>query len=204
MVAHLSGAVGVDFGGHPLDTPLGDIETDGVRSIVPGCRNRCRAGKATVRDLGLLQGRNSRVVGTPETIADQLQQWRDAGVDGINVVNATIPGSYDGVRRSCDPRPAGPGTGSARVCARHHTGEALRHRPTRRASPRRTLPGFLHSSPRVGGQVCTPQPKTRDVSSTRPRETTATTTSPMTATTSGRHPVRASSRKLVFSPTLRT
>jgi hypothetical protein len=33
-------------------------------------------------------------VGTPETIADQLQQWRDAGVDGINVVNATIPGSY--------------------------------------------------------------------------------------------------------------
>jgi hypothetical protein len=50
---------------------------------------------ATVRDLGLLQGRNSRVVGTPETIADRLEQWRDAGVDGINVVNATIPGSYE-------------------------------------------------------------------------------------------------------------
>lgn len=47
-----------------------------------------------MRDLGLLQGRNSRVVGTPESIADQLQRWRDAGVDGINVVNATIPGSY--------------------------------------------------------------------------------------------------------------
>ena len=47
-----------------------------------------------MRDLGLLQGRNSRVVGTPESIADQLQHWRDAGVDGINVVNATIPGSY--------------------------------------------------------------------------------------------------------------
>jgi hypothetical protein len=48
-----------------------------------------------VRDLGLLQGRNSRVVGTPETIADHLERWRDAGVDGINVVNATIPGSYE-------------------------------------------------------------------------------------------------------------
>jgi hypothetical protein len=47
------------------------------------------------RDLGLLHGRNSRVVGTPETIADQLGQWRDAGVDGIDVVNATIPGSYE-------------------------------------------------------------------------------------------------------------
>lgn len=34
------------------------------------------------------------MVGTPESIADQLQRWRDAGVDGINVVNATIPGSY--------------------------------------------------------------------------------------------------------------
>ncbi|WP_442932949.1 LLM class flavin-dependent oxidoreductase [Mycobacterium kyogaense] len=116
MVAHLSGAVGIDFGGHDLDTPLGDIaDTDGTRSIVawvqesvsrragavgPRAQRRGRPGEshsreATVRDLGLLQGRNSRVVGTPESIADQLQRWRDAGVDGINVVNATIPGSYE-------------------------------------------------------------------------------------------------------------
>ncbi|MCV7424076.1 LLM class flavin-dependent oxidoreductase [Mycobacterium yunnanensis] len=95
MVAHLSGAVGVDFGGHPLDTPLGDIgDTDGTRSIVAWVRESVSGRDATVRDLGLLQGRNSRVVGTPETIADQLERWRDAGVDGINVVNATIPGSY--------------------------------------------------------------------------------------------------------------
>ena len=40
-------------------------------------------------------GRRSRVVGTPEQIADRLAQWRDAGVDGINVGNATIPGSYE-------------------------------------------------------------------------------------------------------------
>lgn len=95
MVAHLSGAVGVDFGGHPLDTPLGDIaDTDGVRSVVQWVRESVSGREATIRDLGLLQGRNSRVVGTPDTIADQLQRWRDAGVDGINVVNATIPGSY--------------------------------------------------------------------------------------------------------------
>ena len=95
MVAHLSGAVGVDFGGHSLDTPLGDIETDGVRSVVQWVEESVAGREATVRDLGLLQGRNSRVVGTPETIADQLEHWRDAGVDGINVVNATIPGSYE-------------------------------------------------------------------------------------------------------------
>ncbi|MGJ6126841.1 NtaA/DmoA family FMN-dependent monooxygenase [Mycolicibacterium sp. Y3] len=97
MVAHLSGAVGVDFGGHDLDTPVGDIgRTDGTRSIVEWVQESVPPGQtATVRDLGLLQGRNSRVVGTPESIADQLQRWRDAGVDGINVVNATIPGSYE-------------------------------------------------------------------------------------------------------------
>jgi long-chain alkane monooxygenase len=96
MVAHLSGAVGVDFGGHDLDTPLGDIgHTDGTRSIVEWVQESVTGRAATVRDLGLLQGRNSRVVGTPESIADQLQRWRDAGVDGINVVNATIPGSYE-------------------------------------------------------------------------------------------------------------
>ncbi|BBZ29373.1 monooxygenase [Mycolicibacterium madagascariense] len=95
MVAHLSGAVGVDFGGYPLDTPLGDIgHTDGVRSIVDWVQQSVSGRAATIRDLGLLQGRNSRVVGTPETIADRLEQWRAAGVDGINVVNATIPGSY--------------------------------------------------------------------------------------------------------------
>lgn len=96
MVAHLSGAVGVDLGGHDLDTPLGDVaDTDGTRSIVAWVRESVSGREPTVRDLGLLQGRNSRVVGTPESIADQLAVWRDAGVDGINVVNATIPGSYE-------------------------------------------------------------------------------------------------------------
>lgn len=31
---------------------------------------------------------------TPEQIAQQLAKWQAVGVDGINVVNATIPGSY--------------------------------------------------------------------------------------------------------------
>ncbi|MDN6637755.1 MAG: LLM class flavin-dependent oxidoreductase, partial [Yaniella sp.] len=30
----------------------------------------------------------------PEQIVDELEQWQDAGVDGINVINATLPGSY--------------------------------------------------------------------------------------------------------------
>jgi len=34
------------------------------------------------------------VVGTPEQIADRLEEWQDAGIDGINIINQTIPGSY--------------------------------------------------------------------------------------------------------------
>lgn len=125
MVAHLSGAVGVDFGGHDLDTPLGDIAgTDGTRSIVQWVQESVSGREATVRDLGLLQGRNSRVVGTPESIADRLADWRDAGVDGINVVNATIPGSYEEFvdhvipelqRRGLAQREYAPGTTRAKL-----------------------------------------------------------------------------------------
>jgi alkanesulfonate monooxygenase SsuD/methylene tetrahydromethanopterin reductase-like flavin-dependent oxidoreductase (luciferase family) len=37
----------------------------------------------------------SRIVGTPEQIADELARWQDAGVDGINLVNARNPESYE-------------------------------------------------------------------------------------------------------------
>ena len=49
----------------------------------------------TVADLGRLASRRGRVAGTPEQIADQLELWQQAGVDGINVINWHLPGSYE-------------------------------------------------------------------------------------------------------------
>lgn len=43
----------------------------------------------------------------------------------------------------------------------------------------------------VGHEPATPQPSTREVTSTKPKETVATTTRPITATSSGRQPARA-------------
>ena len=98
MVAHLSGAVGVDFGGHPLDTPLGDIAgTQGVRSIVTWVQESVSGREATVRDLGLLQGRNSRVVGTPETIADR---FRSGATPGWTASTSSTPPSLAAIRSS--------------------------------------------------------------------------------------------------------
>jgi FMN-dependent oxidoreductase (nitrilotriacetate monooxygenase family) len=95
MISHMGGGLGVDFGHYSLDTPLNDIETQGVRSILTWVQEGTPGRAPTVEDFGRVLSRASRVVGTPEGIADQLALWRDAGVDGINVINATIPGSYD-------------------------------------------------------------------------------------------------------------
>ena len=50
---------------------------------------------ATLRDVAHYTATNSRIVGTPEQIADALARWQAAGVDGVNLVNAEIPGSYE-------------------------------------------------------------------------------------------------------------
>ena len=95
MIAHLGGAMGVvGLDAYSLDYPLTDIQTEGVRSILDWVQASVVGRKATVRDLGMLNSQASRVTGTPEHIADQLATWQEAGVDGINVINATIPGSY--------------------------------------------------------------------------------------------------------------
>ena len=94
ILAHAAGGLGYDLGFYDLDTPIGDIETEGTQSTLAWLREAVPGREPTVRDLAQLRSHSGRVVGTPEQIADQLERWRDAGVDGINVINATIPGSY--------------------------------------------------------------------------------------------------------------
>ena len=94
MITHLGGGLGVDMGVYSLDQPITDIQTEGVRSILEWVRAAVVGREATVRDIAKLNSRSSRVTGTPEQIAQQLATWQEAGIDGINVINATIPGSY--------------------------------------------------------------------------------------------------------------
>ncbi|HVO52890.1 MAG TPA: NtaA/DmoA family FMN-dependent monooxygenase [Solirubrobacterales bacterium] len=94
MVAHMGGGIGVDLGGLDPDDTLDAATTEGVQGILKWLRESAGGGNPTVRDVMQLMGRRTRVVGTPEQIADQLASYRAAGVDGVNVINATIPGSY--------------------------------------------------------------------------------------------------------------
>ncbi|MFW0793269.1 LLM class flavin-dependent oxidoreductase [Gordonia sp. CPCC 205515] len=94
-LAHLSGAIGIDFGHDDLDTPVGEIHTEGVQSVIGWIRDVVTDRPATLRDVAHYTATNLRIVGTPEQIADRLAEWQAHGVDGINLVNYEIPGSYE-------------------------------------------------------------------------------------------------------------
>ncbi|WP_108252211.1 LLM class flavin-dependent oxidoreductase [Planctomonas deserti] len=84
--------------GEPLDpdTPLSELSTKTNVSHLRWMRELSPDPDPRVRDLATLAARlRGRVVGTPEQIADRLAEWRDAGVDGINVMNWVLPGSFE-------------------------------------------------------------------------------------------------------------
>lgn len=84
--------------GEPLDpeTPLSRVRTQAGQSHLQWLREASPDREPTIRDLARLSAKlRARVVGTPEQIADQLADWQDAGVDGINVMNWMIPQSFE-------------------------------------------------------------------------------------------------------------
>ncbi|MBJ7340887.1 MAG: LLM class flavin-dependent oxidoreductase, partial [Mycolicibacterium sp.] len=48
----------------------------------------------TIADLGRAFECSSRIVGSPEEVADQLEEWREAGIDGVNVFHAVRPDTF--------------------------------------------------------------------------------------------------------------
>lgn len=96
LIAHTAGSLGVDVGHLPIDTPLEELEhTEGAQGHLSELRAMAPNGQVTLRDLAHFRAQATRIVGTPEQIADELEAWQDAGIDGVNVINATLPGSYD-------------------------------------------------------------------------------------------------------------
>jgi FMN-dependent oxidoreductase (nitrilotriacetate monooxygenase family) len=89
---------GVDLGALPLDGPLPDLPTSNQsRSAQREIVERARAGGLTIRQLAQQRARDARtVVGTPESIADHIQEWFEGGAaDGFNVVFPYLPDALD-------------------------------------------------------------------------------------------------------------
>jgi len=95
QLAHMSGGLGIDLGHHDLDAPVGEVEVETSSTVVDAVRQAYPDREPVVRDLARYMAGLNLIVGTPEQIADQLEKWRDAGINGVNVMNHTRPGSYE-------------------------------------------------------------------------------------------------------------
>ncbi len=98
-LASLSIALGHDATGFDLDGPLPDIpETNASQSGRQRMLDLARRENLTVRQLAQKAGSFSglSMVGTPATIADQMEEWLMGNAcDGFNVMFPYVPGGLD-------------------------------------------------------------------------------------------------------------
>ncbi|MGW7247201.1 LLM class flavin-dependent oxidoreductase [Streptomyces decoyicus] len=102
-LAQLSGMLGTDLTGLPLDGPLPALpeerDINGNKSRFTLVAELARRDGLTLRELiaRLGGGRGHRVfAGTPEQIADQLEEWFTQGAaDGFNVMPPYLPGGLE-------------------------------------------------------------------------------------------------------------
>jgi len=101
-VTLLSTVIGgdLDLSAYPVDGPLPELpETNGPKSRQRLLLDLARRDGLSIRDLYLrIAGArgHQQVVGTPRSIADQLQQWfEEGGADGFNIMSPWFPGGLD-------------------------------------------------------------------------------------------------------------
>ncbi|WP_233238266.1 LLM class flavin-dependent oxidoreductase [Bordetella sp. LUAb4] len=100
-VQYLSNMLGsFDLSSYPVDGPLPDMpETNASKSRQQVVVDLARREHLSIRDLYLrvagARGHH-QVVGTPQTVADRLQQWfEEEGADGFNIMAPWLPGGLD-------------------------------------------------------------------------------------------------------------
>ncbi|OAK61229.1 monooxygenase [Variovorax paradoxus] len=98
-IASLSVALGHDASGFDPDAPLPEVpETNASQSGRERVIDLARRENLTVRQLAQRLGGYGGLafVGTPQSIADEMQEWLEAeGCDGFNVMFPWLPGGLD-------------------------------------------------------------------------------------------------------------
>jgi alkanesulfonate monooxygenase SsuD/methylene tetrahydromethanopterin reductase-like flavin-dependent oxidoreductase (luciferase family) len=93
-MAHLSGSIGVDMGTIDPDQPLETFGSQAMQGLVKGLLDSATDKSRTFRDLLRARLAGQFLTGAPEQVADALQAWHEAGVDGFNLVYSVTPGSF--------------------------------------------------------------------------------------------------------------
>jgi FMN-dependent oxidoreductase (nitrilotriacetate monooxygenase family) len=93
-LAHYSASVGVDFSRYGPDEPIRFVQTNALRSNLEAItvRSGTEWTPSKLLQMMVLGSRQAPIVGSPTTVADQLQAWVDeADVDGFNLSRTVIP-----------------------------------------------------------------------------------------------------------------
>ncbi|PKB79184.1 MAG: hypothetical protein BZY88_14590, partial [SAR202 cluster bacterium Io17-Chloro-G9] len=93
-LAHLSGSIGVDLSSIDLDLPLNTIDSQAMRGSIKGLIESAPDKTQTFRDLVRNRLARQFVTGAPEQVADAMQEWHEAGVDGFNLIYSVTPGTF--------------------------------------------------------------------------------------------------------------
>jgi len=98
-LARLSGTMGVDFSSYELDRPMQEIETQASRGLMKAFTAVLGDRPFTLREVAVKWGLSvgmPQIVGTPEQVADQMEQiWRETGCHGFNVTPHIMPSSVE-------------------------------------------------------------------------------------------------------------
>lgn len=97
-MALMGGWAGVDLSALDPNQPVEYIETNAIRTMLHSFSQADPSRQWTVGDIARyvgLGGAGPVLVGAPEQIADQLEDWIDAGVDGFNLAYSVLPGSFE-------------------------------------------------------------------------------------------------------------
>jgi FMN-dependent oxidoreductase (nitrilotriacetate monooxygenase family) len=88
-----------DLSAYDVDGPLPEIDDPQMLSIARNLAAAARKDKLSIRELYRMMAAGNTlryVVGTPQDIADDMQQWFEAGAaDGFNICPAILPGGLD-------------------------------------------------------------------------------------------------------------
>lgn len=99
-LALISGWMGIDLATLG-DAPLTDQPSEAIQTTVKAFSSADPTRRWTVdelADFGLIGGDGPVAVGSPETVADQLEEWVDeTGIDGFNLAAAIVPETFEQV-----------------------------------------------------------------------------------------------------------
>lgn len=95
----LGGLLGRQFSEDELDRPVGISETQASQGWMAAIAHVSEGRELTLRQMALhfaISPMNPRIVGTPEQVADALEEWwRDTGCYGFTIVPEVLPGSIE-------------------------------------------------------------------------------------------------------------